>query len=157
EKGIFVYPNPSPFEYPKREVEIKSLSPQFLSSQWRAYPTDWPAHSDWSVVTRQSPAQPGEIVHFYLTGVGPVYPPVTTGDPASASPLRRGQRNFRLLGGDDQNSSANFLFWGLAPGMMGVYQLDARFPATPIAGHNRTLEYMPLTLSTQDNAVRAST
>ena len=45
-------------------------------------------HHDWSsYVTSDSPALPGEVLHFYGTGFGPVQPAVATGTPAPASPL----------------------------------------------------------------------
>lgn len=44
-------------------------------------------HADYSLVTGQSPAAPGETIIAYLTGLPIATPPVPTGQPAPADPL----------------------------------------------------------------------
>lgn len=91
------------------------------------------AHEDFSgLVTHDSPARAGEIVHFYLTGLSAVSPPVATGaiTPAGAlhwvtTPLSCSLREARFGGASAQ---ANVLFAGLAPGMIGVDQVDIPIP-----------------------------
>ena len=48
------------------------------------------AHQDFtSLVTRANPAAAGEVLHFYMTGLGAVSPAVQPGDPAPSAPLAR--------------------------------------------------------------------
>ena len=44
-------------------------------------------HSNYSLVSASNPAQPGEVVIVYATGLGPVSAPIQTGALASTSPL----------------------------------------------------------------------
>ena len=79
-----------------------------------------------------NPAKPGEIVHFYFTGLGAVAPPIATGavTPVGTT-LYRVQTpltcQFRLAG-SNQTFPADILFAGLAPGTVGVEQVDMRVP-----------------------------
>lgn len=85
------------------------------------------AHGDFSsVVTPANPARPGEIVHLYMTGLGPVAPAVRTGDPAPVEPLAQLIAPVRCTVYDTE---ADVLFAGLAPGFVGYYQVSIRIPA----------------------------
>ena len=84
-------------------------------------------HQNFSgVVTQQSPAYPGEIVHIYASGLGPVVPPVATGQPAPASPLSLLRDPLLCSSG----TTAQFppFYAGLAPGTVGYYQVSIRIP-----------------------------
>jgi uncharacterized protein (TIGR03437 family) len=84
-----------------------------------------------SLVTRENPARPGEIVHIYATGLGPVAPAVASGVAPPEGTLSRvvmpWAYTWQALSPDRQ--SADVLFAGLAPGMTGVYQVDVRVPS----------------------------
>jgi uncharacterized protein (TIGR03437 family) len=85
-------------------------------------------HQDWgSLVTVASPARPGEIVHLYATGLGPVYPTVPTGTASPAVPLSSLATPVQWTWDSDP---ADVLFAGLAPGLIGYYQLEVRIPQT---------------------------
>jgi uncharacterized protein (TIGR03437 family) len=96
------------------------------------------AHQDFSsLVTPERPARPNEIIHLFAAGLGPVTPAVEDGMLAPSSPLSRIQ-NPVTCEVSNQNGSlrtpAEVLFVGLAPGLIGVYQLDVRLPdQLPIA------------------------
>lgn len=83
-----------------------------------------------ALVTAQAPAKPGEIVHFYLTGLGVVTPPVATGQVTPATELHKTVSepscSFFGAAGD---VPASVLFTGLAPGLIGFYQMDVMVPA----------------------------
>jgi uncharacterized protein (TIGR03437 family) len=89
-------------------------------------------HQDFSaLVSSQSPARDGEIVHLYATGLGPVDPPVSSG----AAALDRLAKittpwAFRWSVPSPEEAPADVLFAGLAPGMVGLYQMDVRVPAS---------------------------
>ena len=104
----------SPFELPKPSVRIVAVNPKVLAA----------VHQDWlSEATINSRAQPGEVVHVFATGLGAVTPPVATGMYApSAEPYARLVQAISCEG-------AETLFAGLAPGTIGIYQIDLRIGA----------------------------
>jgi uncharacterized protein (TIGR03437 family) len=95
---------------------------------------DYAIHEDWSEpVSRGSPARPGEVIHFYGTGWGPIDGVVATGQPTPGDRLYRLTlpcKWLALAGSSDPTSGTPFEvpFAGLAPGLIGVYQLDFRIP-----------------------------
>jgi uncharacterized protein (TIGR03437 family) len=94
------------------------------------YPVPIAAHEDFrSLVTGENPARRGEIVHLYLTGLGRVSPPIGTGEVTPAEPLRYVDNplvcRYPVAGGWQ---SMQILFAGLAPGFIGVNQVDVRLP-----------------------------
>jgi uncharacterized protein (TIGR03437 family) len=71
------------------------------------------------------PATPGSIVTAYLTGQGPLDLPVPSGSAASSDPLiGAAARVTAMIGG--QNAEVTFA--GMAPGMVGVFQVNLRIP-----------------------------
>ena len=92
-------------------------------------------HQDWSgPITQDNPAHPGEIIHFYGSGWGPVDGTVATGQPTPGDRLYRITAPCEWLAtgaSKDLTSAAEFdvPFAGLAPGLVGVYQLDFQIPA----------------------------
>ncbi len=87
-----------------------------------------PFHQNWTPVTYASPAQAGEILHFYITGLGPVIGAIQTGEPTPSTTL------FPLADMSNCHTSdptLNLLFAGLAPGTVGVYQVDAQVTSLP--------------------------
>jgi uncharacterized protein (TIGR03437 family) len=74
-------------------------------------------------VTSASPAQDGEIISIYATGLGAVSGEAISGEPASA--LSTISKPSVSIGG--QNATVQYS--GLAPGFVGVYQINATVPA----------------------------
>ncbi len=92
------------------------------------------AHQDFSgFVTPDSPARPGEIVHFYVTGLGAVSPLIATGAvtpvgtlyPLARPPVCTVHYKY-------PSEPADILFVGLAPGTIGVEQMDVRVPTQAV-------------------------
>jgi len=84
-------------------------------------------HADYSVVTADNPAHSGEIVQIYLTGLGPVSPPVADGFGGAADPLSVTAVSPTVTVG---GSAAAVLFSGLS-GYPGLYQINAQLPVIP--------------------------
>jgi uncharacterized protein (TIGR03437 family) len=86
-------------------------------------------HGDFgSLMSNSNPPHRGEILHTYAVGLGDVAPRPQTGFP---TPLDRLFRIVRPIECRIDNSSAQpieVVFAGLAPGMIGIYQLSFRVP-----------------------------
>jgi uncharacterized protein (TIGR03437 family) len=88
-------------------------------------------NSDNSLATRDRPARRGEFVYFYTTGLGAVENAPPTGQAAPTAPLARALLPPVItLGG----VPCEVLFAGLAPGFVGVFQLNVQMPAQAASG-----------------------
>jgi uncharacterized protein (TIGR03437 family) len=86
---------------------------------------------DFRLVSASAPAERGEVVTIYLTGLGAVAPTVTTGVPVPIEPLSWTTLAPTVwIGGQ----AAEVLFSGLTPGAFGLYQINARVPETVASG-----------------------
>jgi uncharacterized protein (TIGR03437 family) len=86
--------------------------------------------ADFSLVTPESPAERGEIVVLYGTGLGSVSPPVASGMAAPGLVSASIRVPTVTVGGE----SAEVLFSGLVAGLIGVYQINLRVPQTVVSG-----------------------
>lgn len=77
------------------------------------------------------PAQAGEILEMYGTGLGVTDPPVAAGQPSPGQPPARAVAPPVVLIG---NVQASLLFAGLTPGFAGVFQANIRVPADLMPG-----------------------
>jgi uncharacterized protein (TIGR03437 family) len=86
--------------------------------------------ADGSVITPLAPAQPGEIVVLWATGLGQTAPPAVKNQlPTAAAPLVAGANLSVLLDGVPVDSSA-ISYAGIAPGYAGLYQINLRLPSS---------------------------
>jgi hypothetical protein len=84
------------------------------------------------------PARPGEILLFFMTGLGPVTPLVTVGQPAPTSPLSYAELPlFCQWNPSEHGPFADVQFAGLAPGQVGLYQANVRVPSNLYSGPSR--------------------
>jgi uncharacterized protein (TIGR03437 family) len=96
--------------------------------------------ADYSLVTPASPAQRGEVVILYGTGLGWVEPAVPSGMPAPRASFRTRTTPAVTIGG----APAQVLFSGLTPGFVGLYQLNVRVPETVASGdYNVVVSFPP--------------
>ena len=83
------------------------------------------------LVTASNPIHPGDEIVIYATGMGATLPEVAAGNASPSSPLAVAVVAPDVsLGGVPLTLS----YAGLAPGMVGVYQINARAPAKPPLG-----------------------
>ena len=88
--------------------------------------------SNYSLVTSNSPAQPGEYLLIYCTGLGAVTTPVASGAMAPSSPLAQTVNTPTVsIGG----LLATVSYSGLAPGFVGLYQINVQAPLNLPAGN----------------------
>jgi uncharacterized protein (TIGR03437 family) len=147
---------PSPFEeLLSRNLQVQAVEPSF----W--YTADgFPAivHQDFhGLVSPSDPAHPDEILHLYLTGMGSVTPRVGTGEAAPTSPLSGVVAPVYVSWAGELPinfpTSARVLFAGLAPGTVGLNQVDVQVPhevpgqlsiSVQVAGSGNALATFPV-------------
>jgi uncharacterized protein (TIGR03437 family) len=88
-------------------------------------------------VSADNPAHPGEILHIYATGLGSTTCTVANGQPAPLDHLCPPTRaiNWTWWWTSTDAIAANVPFAGLAPGLIGLYQIEAQVPTNPPAAH----------------------
>jgi uncharacterized protein (TIGR03437 family) len=77
-------------------------------------------------IGQSNPANPGDVVNFYLTGLGPVSPSAADGVPAPSNPLSVITTAITV---SYQSQPLKIYYAGLAPGLIGIYQLTVQTPA----------------------------
>jgi len=82
------------------------------------------------LVTAGAPGDSGEVVSIYATGLGPIFPGPADGEPAPADPPIKGPVSAVSIGG----LNAKVLRSILAPGLVGVNQVDVQIPASVSSG-----------------------
>jgi uncharacterized protein (TIGR03437 family) len=84
-----------------------------------------------NIISSTNPAIPGNYISLYCNGLGPVTNQPATGAVAPAGPLAETTTMPTVtIGGQ----SATVEFSGLAPGLVGLYQINVQIPANATAG-----------------------
>jgi uncharacterized protein (TIGR03437 family) len=105
-------------------------------------------HADFTLVTKTSPAKPGEYLVAYLAGMGLTDVQVEDGAPSPSNPLAYVSVPPGVtLGG----KSVKVTFAGLTPGLVGLYQINFQVPADASSGD------LVLQISQQGVAANAGT
>jgi uncharacterized protein (TIGR03437 family) len=92
-------------------------------------------HPDYSLVSLSSPAQIGETIAVYLTGMGAVSPPVADGVAAPVPPANTTATPLvYILDSAGNYPQATVTFSGLAPGFAGLYQINFIVPSGLVTG-----------------------
>jgi uncharacterized protein (TIGR03437 family) len=87
------------------------------------------AHQDWrGLVTPSDPAKGGEVLHLYATGLGPPIPTPPDGEPTPASDQFQLRSPLRCETTAVWGPPIQMLWAGLAPGLIGIYQVSIRLP-----------------------------
>jgi uncharacterized protein (TIGR03437 family) len=87
--------------------------------------------SNYHLVSSTNPTTAGATILIYCTGLGPVTNQPPTGSPGPSGPLARTIMTPTVtIGG----ALANVPFSGLAPGYVGLYQVNAQVPAGSASG-----------------------
>jgi uncharacterized protein (TIGR03437 family) len=90
-------------------------------------------HKNGSLVTPDSPAEAGETVAVYMSGLGTVFPAILDGVGAPSNPPSTTSSTFVA---DISGTTANIAFEGLAPGFAGLYQVNIQIPTGLTSGDN---------------------
>ena len=108
----------------RERVEVRPYSPGLFAVV---------RHSDGTLVSRATPARPGEYVLFFGTGFGPTRPPMLAGALAPQGPTWLTSRIEAWIG-DMPLRLEEIYYWGLAPGFAGLYQFNLQVPAAAPSG-----------------------
>jgi uncharacterized protein (TIGR03437 family) len=86
--------------------------------------------SDFSLVTAANPADPGEVISVFATGLGLLNPSIATGVPVTDPPPQTTVTpDVRIAG-----RLANVRWSGAAPGYVGLYQVNVEVPSETPGG-----------------------
>jgi uncharacterized protein (TIGR03437 family) len=87
-------------------------------------------HADFSLVTPSHPAQVGETIAVFVTGLGDVFPSIVDGEAGVFGST--GNTITAFVSG----TAATVAYAGLAPGLVGLYQVNITIPSGVTAGDN---------------------
>jgi len=109
-------------------IVVLPTAPSVFRSGVAGPNTDLPTiirNSNGELVTDTDPVHPDDVLVIFLTGMGPTSPAVATGMQAPSSPLAVALTKPTVtLGG----AQLTMLYWGAAPGEVGVNQINVRVP-----------------------------
>jgi len=120
-------------------TELKSCEKTEVLASTQVFSQDFSA-----VNSGSNPAAPGGFVNLYFTGLGPVVTPEMDGVPAQASPLPSvvipvtAAVQATSTTSSTTTAPLNVAYAGLAPGMVGVYQVTVQMPS--VVAHNPSLQ-----------------
>jgi uncharacterized protein (TIGR03437 family) len=107
-------------------VQVVAASPGFFVQTIGGLNFALGQHSDGSFVTPAKPARPGETIGFFGTGIGPINPPIASGQGAGAAPnLSMSSSPFSATI-NGVNAPVSFL--GLTPGLVALMQVNIQVP-----------------------------
>jgi uncharacterized protein (TIGR03437 family) len=119
-----------------RRVRVTTFSPGVFSVSGDGQGAGYVMRaSDFSLITPGNPASPGEALVVYATGLGAVAGDAISGAPAPPMPVP--VRTPELIWVAVDSRSQRVLYAGLAPGLVGVYQINILFDPTPGPGLKR--------------------
>jgi uncharacterized protein (TIGR03437 family) len=104
------------------DIQVVQLAPVILAV----------THSNGASVNSDAPATAGEILSIYCTGLGATGQYFDPGEAAPTDTLVSVQAAVSVSFGGDSNPA---LFAGLAPGLAGVYQVNAVVPSNAPTGN----------------------
>ena len=94
--------------------------------------------SNFAVISAGNPAVRGQTIQLYVSGLGPVTPALASGSPAPTTSLVNTTTSPTVsIGGQ----AATVIFSGLAPGFVGLYQVNVQVPSGLTPGNQ------PITIS----------
>jgi uncharacterized protein (TIGR03437 family) len=133
----------SPFEFQMRQGFTTQASAAFYNYRDPGQPgfVVSAANEDFSsLISSQTPARSGELIHVYLGGLGRLDRAVKTGEAGPfdppAKPLAALQCEIRNLDTNSAYRALEIPTLIYAPGLIGVYQADMRIPTDWPSGYN---------------------
>jgi uncharacterized protein (TIGR03437 family) len=114
-------------------MQIATTAPGALTQTQNGLGYPAAIHQDGSLVTAKNPAQMGETISIFVTGLGAVNPSIPDGAPGPTDTLSNATAKIvAYVGG----TTASVPYAGLAPGYAGLYQLNVTIPSGLTNGDN---------------------
>jgi uncharacterized protein (TIGR03437 family) len=113
-------------------MQIATTAPGVLTQSQNGLGYGDVVHQDGSLVTAKNPAQVGETVELFLTGLGAVNPTIADGAAGPVPPSSAAAKIQAYIGG----VAATVGYSGLAPQLAGLYQINLTIPTGVTAGDN---------------------
>jgi uncharacterized protein (TIGR03437 family) len=132
-------------------IPVKTFAPGVFTTEYSGKTYPIALRPDGSYVSPTNPAQPGENISVYVTGLGQVTPATATGDAGilGQSMLPNAKGALPLIVGLN-NSGVPLISADYAPGMVGVYVITLQVPVDAKTG-----PYQPLGIVAFDSANKA--
>jgi uncharacterized protein (TIGR03437 family) len=139
-------------------VTVSAVAPRLFTKSMDGKGEAILLHSDnVTLVSAAQPAQPGEVVVAYMTGLGAVSPAIqagaAAGDGSAAYPLNVVAQPVEVL---VDGTSATVLWAGMVPYFAGLYQVNFRMPR-PLRDGKATIAIAAAAGQSQDNVTAAAT
>lgn len=131
-------------------VRIDTVSPGFFTATANGRGQISALNQDNSVNSITNPIGRGQVIQLYGTGVGAVSNTPRDGEPSPGGPLAEGQRPDVVINGRAV-PAADVLFSGLAPGFVGLWQLNVRIPDFVPPGNNISVLVLLRSVPSQNN------
>jgi uncharacterized protein (TIGR03437 family) len=122
---------------PPVSLSLAPTGPGIFTATVNGRPQGAVLNKDFTLNTPANPARLGDIIQVFATGQGQVSNTPANGAPAPSSPLATTPAPPVVLIGGRQ---ADIAFSGLAPGFVGLWQINAVVPATISAGDAVTVQ-----------------
>ncbi len=112
-------------------ISLAQYAPVLYSADGSGHGDIQAYHQDGSAVTTARPATASEVILTFGIGMGPTVPPVPTG---TVSPSSSASFLVNAVAGTVGGKAVNVLFAGLAPGKIGVDQINFVIPGDIVTG-----------------------
>jgi len=133
---------------PPALVSTSALAPGIFAANGQGTGQAAALNADFTPNSTTNPAPAGSSVALYVTGLGATNPPVITGQAgATTAPLNQAVVTPTVL---INSVSSNVSFAGLAPGFVGLYQINVTIPPGTPSG---SAQVQVVTLNSTSNGV----
>jgi len=116
-------------------VRIDTVSPGFFTATANGRGQISALNQDNTVNSITNPIARGQVIQLYGTGIGSVSNTPADGEPSPSAPLAEGLKPDVVINGRIV-PAADVLYSGLAPGFVGLWQLNVKIPDTVPPGNN---------------------
>jgi len=130
------------------QANVVAVSPGFFTSTANGRGQISALNQDNTVNGPSNPESRGRVVQLYGTGLGLVSNQPADGAPAPSGPLAEGSKPDVIINGR-QVPGADVLFSGLAPGFVGLWQLNFKIPDTVHPVNNITVVVLLRSVASQ--------
>jgi uncharacterized protein (TIGR03437 family) len=113
-------------------VKLSTFAPGIFSTNANGRGQGAILNGLYQLVDAAHPAMPGDVIQIYCTGLGPVTSQPATGSAALTDPL---SMTTTIPSATIGETPAPVLFSGLAPGYVGLYQVNVQVPAGTRTGN----------------------